>query len=189
MVIVAQQRRSSPPATLAMPSRSPTLITDLAAPAATEPAEDTAAVYGDAAYGAGEVLDRLDAAGIDIKTKVQPPTRPPGSSPRTASTSTSNSSRSPAPTGPPCRSARSTATSATPARPTSAAPAPLARSVGKFTESKTGRSITVGHHEAHLAAARTRQTDSGPWGSDDPRDALSPKSVGAIRHNPRRWPS
>ena len=58
------------------------LIADL-----TEPAADTidpsgpgepAVVYGDAAYGAGEILDRLDTAGIDAKTKVQAPNAPAG---------------------------------------------------------------------------------------------------------------
>jgi hypothetical protein len=42
----------------------------------TEPADDTAdqpAVYGDAAYGAGEFLDRLDEAGIEPNCKTQPP--------------------------------------------------------------------------------------------------------------------
>lgn len=50
------------------------LIADLTDPAATDPA----AVYGDAAYGAGEVLQHLATAGIDIKTKVQPPVAPTG---------------------------------------------------------------------------------------------------------------
>ncbi|MFG1953870.1 hypothetical protein [Micromonospora sp. NPDC048830] len=52
------------------------LIADLTGPTAA--ADDTAAVYGDAAYGDGEVLQRLDSAGIDAKTKVQPPDAPTG---------------------------------------------------------------------------------------------------------------
>src|SRR5664279_1819934 len=36
------------------------------------------AVYGDAAYGAGVLLERLEAAGADILTKVQPPVAPGG---------------------------------------------------------------------------------------------------------------
>ncbi|MGH3369771.1 MAG: transposase, partial [Nocardioidaceae bacterium] len=35
-------------------------------------------VYGDAAYGAGELLAGLEKAGADIKTKVQPPVAPGG---------------------------------------------------------------------------------------------------------------
>ena len=60
------------------------LIDDLLTPAAgepdetveTEPVRDGAerpAVYGDAAYGAGEFLDTLDEAGIDANCKTQPP--------------------------------------------------------------------------------------------------------------------
>ena len=40
--------------------------------------EDRPAVYGDAAYGAGKLLARLEAAGAQIFTKVQPPTAPDG---------------------------------------------------------------------------------------------------------------
>ncbi|WP_203759499.1 transposase, partial [Actinoplanes octamycinicus] len=60
---------------------APNLITDLtSAPADdcdTTPAGDPA-VYGDSAYGAGEVLALLHHAEIDIKTKVQAPVAPGG---------------------------------------------------------------------------------------------------------------
>jgi len=36
------------------------------------------AVYGDAAYGAGKLLETLEAAGAQISCKVQPPTAPAG---------------------------------------------------------------------------------------------------------------
>jgi Transposase DDE domain/Transposase domain (DUF772) len=42
------------------------------------------AVYGDAAYGAGVLLERLEAAGADIMTKVQPPVAPAGRFPKDA---------------------------------------------------------------------------------------------------------
>ncbi|MFD0518684.1 transposase [Paractinoplanes durhamensis] len=67
------------------------LITDLTDPPADTPGSTPAgdpAVYGDAAYGAGEVLERLHDARIDIKTKVQPRTRRPANTPRTSSPST-----------------------------------------------------------------------------------------------------
>lgn len=35
-------------------------------------------VYGDAAYGAGELLEHLDKAGADISCKVRPPLAPGG---------------------------------------------------------------------------------------------------------------
>jgi hypothetical protein len=37
------------------------------------PEEDPLSVYGDAAYGSGELLDDLERAGADVKCKVQPP--------------------------------------------------------------------------------------------------------------------
>ena len=40
--------------------------------------EETLGVYGDAAYGAGELLDTLEQAGADIYCKVQPPAAPAG---------------------------------------------------------------------------------------------------------------
>jgi hypothetical protein len=49
---------------------------DAAETVGTGPAEDAAAqpaVYGDAAYGAGEFLDTLDEAGIEANCKTQPP--------------------------------------------------------------------------------------------------------------------
>lgn len=48
---------------------------------ATE-AEAQAAVYGDAAYGAGELLARLDNAGVHNGLKVQPPSRVKGPVPQ-----------------------------------------------------------------------------------------------------------
>jgi hypothetical protein len=40
--------------------------------------EDPLAVYGDAAYGAGDLLARLEQAGASIHTKVRPPVAPGG---------------------------------------------------------------------------------------------------------------
>jgi hypothetical protein len=40
--------------------------------------DDRPAVYGDSAYGAGELLKYLDAAGVDAKVKVQAPVAPKG---------------------------------------------------------------------------------------------------------------
>lgn len=55
---------------------APNLISDLIDPPTADPGTAPGgdpAVYGDAAYGAGEVLHPLHDAGIDIKTKVQAP--------------------------------------------------------------------------------------------------------------------
>jgi hypothetical protein len=51
------------------------------------------------------------------------------------------------------------------------------------TDAKTGRSITIGHHEARLAAARTRQTDP-TWKAD--YRATRPKVERKIAHLMRR---
>jgi hypothetical protein len=51
------------------------------------------------------------------------------------------------------------------------------------TDAKTGRSITIGHHEARLAAARTRQTDPA-WRAD--YRATRPKVERKIAHLMRR---
>ncbi len=55
-------------------------------PAAAEAGEPPLAVYGDAAYGAGHLLERLENAAADVKTKVQPPVAPAGHFPKTAFT-------------------------------------------------------------------------------------------------------
>jgi hypothetical protein len=49
-----------------------------AAPESPAPSKDCPAVYGDSAYGAGPLLARLETAGAQIFTKVQPPTAPGG---------------------------------------------------------------------------------------------------------------
>ena len=51
------------------------------------------------------------------------------------------------------------------------------------TDSKTGRQITIGRHEAHLAAARTRQQDPA-WKAD--YRATRPKIERKIAHLMRR---
>ena len=48
------------------------------APEGADRGEDRPAVYGDAAYGTGKLLARLETAGAQIFTKVQPPTAPGG---------------------------------------------------------------------------------------------------------------
>jgi hypothetical protein len=62
------------------------LASELAVPDASDPPEDESpagpeeslAVYGDSAYGAGSVLDTLEQADAEIMCKVQPPVAPGG---------------------------------------------------------------------------------------------------------------
>jgi len=162
------------------------LITDLTdPPEAVEPAQDTTtvAVYGDAAYGAGEVLEQLEAAGIEAKTKVQPPNAPAGKFPKGRFDIDLEQQQVTCPNG-----------NTVPIRPVSG----HARHAGKAefgtacttcplraqcTESKTGRTITIGHHEARLAAARIRQRDPA-WQAD--YRATRPKVERKIAHLVRR---
>jgi hypothetical protein len=178
------------------------LINDLTDPAGTDPAGtdpagtepagtdpggdtggDTAAVYGDAAYGAGEVLQRLDNAGIDAKTKVQPPVAPAGKFTKDRFDIDLQQQQVTCPNG-----------TAVPIRPVK----DHSRHAGKAdfgvactvcplraqcTDSKTGRSITIGRHEARLVAARTRQQDPA-WKAD--YRATRPKVERKIAHLMRR---
>jgi hypothetical protein len=156
------------------------LIADLTDPTA---ATDTAAVYGDAAYGAGEVLQRLDSAGIDAKTKVQPPVAPTGKFTKDRFDINLRDATVTCPGGTtiPIRPVKGHARHAGKADfGTACATCPLR---GQCTDSKTGRSITIGHHEAHLTTARTRQQDPA-WQAD--YRATRPKVERKIAHLMRR---
>jgi hypothetical protein len=160
------------------------LITDLTDPAATGgPADDPAAVYGDAAYGAGDVLEHLDTAGIDIKTKVQPPNAPGGRFTKDRFTIDLDHRQVTCPhqvTVPirPVRGHRRHTGQADFGAACTGCPLRA-----RCTDAKTGRSITIGHHEARLAAARTRQTDPA-WQAD--YRATRPKVERKIAHLMRR---
>jgi hypothetical protein len=160
------------------------LIADLTDPtAATDPSGETAAVYGDAAYGAGEVLQRLDSTGIDAKTKVQPPVAPTGKFTKDRFDINLRDAVVTCPAG--------TTIAIRPVRdhPRHAGKADFGAACatcpirGQCTDSKTGRSITIGHHEAHLTAARTRQQDPA-WKAD--YRATRPKVERKIAHLMRR---
>jgi hypothetical protein len=167
-----------------------TLIADLTASPGTtgnqDSEEDTAqeeSVYGDCAYGAGEVLDRLHAAGIDIKTKVQAPNAPGGKFPKDRFQIDLHHQQVTCPNG-----------TTVPIRATNG----RARDVGRAdfgaacatcplrdqcTDSKTGRTVTISRYEAHLAAGRARQTDPA-WQAD--YRATRPKVERKIAHLMRR---
>lgn len=156
------------------------LIADLTDPAT---ATDPAAVYDDAAYGAGEVLLQLDTAGIDIKTKVQPPVAPTGKFTKDRFEVNLRDATVTCPNGPTVaiRPVKGHARHAGKADfGTTCTTCPLR---GQCTDSKTGRSITIGHHETHLTAARTRQQDPG-WQAD--YRATRPKIERKIAHLMRR---
>ncbi len=167
---------------------APDLIADLLkfgpdqAPTADATA-DTAAVYGDCAYGTGEMLDQLHSAGIDAKTKVQAPNAPAGKFTKDQFDIDLRAQQVTCPGGitTPIRPVRGHARHAGKADfGRACAHCPLR---AQCTDAKTGRHITIGHHEARLAAARTRQTDLA-WRAD--YRATRPKVERKIAHLMRR---
>ena len=136
-------------------------------------------VYGDAAYGAGEVLHLLHEAGAVSRCKVQPPVAPAGHFAKDV-----------------FRIDLEMATVTCPAGVTvplaphgdesiahfgdACATCPLAE---RCTTAKTGRTITVGPYEAQLTAARAQQAD--PAWQADYRDTR-PKVERKIGHLMRR---
>ena len=141
--------------------------------------EEPLTVYGDAAYGAGEVLDLLKEAGVESRCKVQLPVAPAGHFAKDAFTINLE-----------------TATVICPAGQT----APLVPHTGGFvarfgkacascplaqrcTSAKTGRTISVGPYEAQLTTARAQQADPA-WQAD--YRATRPKVERKIGHLMRR---
>lgn len=141
------------------------------------------AVYGDSAYGTGELLKHLDAAGVDAKVKVQAPAAPKGHFTKNAFTIDRDAGTVTCPAGltKPIRPIRGHDRHAAAARFGKAcASCPLA---AQCTTSKSGRIITMGHHETRLTAARTEQTDPD-WQAD--YRATRPKVERKIAHLMRR---
>lgn len=113
------------------------------------------AVYGDAAYGAGEFLERLDDADIEAKVKTQPPTNAAGRFTKDAFDIDLEGDTVTCPNGvvSPIRRDRSGGGTAT--FGAACAGCPLA---ARCTTSKAGRKVTVSRHEGLLARARADNT-------------------------------
>ncbi|WP_010693466.1 transposase, partial [Saccharopolyspora spinosa] len=124
--------------------------------------EDRAAVYGDAAYGAGELLERLDETDIHNGLKVQPPAAVKGHFPKDRFDIDLDAQTVTCPAGhtAPIRARERHAGAAS--FGAACAACPLA---AQCTTAKTGRTITVSAHEAALQAGRARQTDPA-WRAD-----------------------
>jgi IS5 family transposase len=139
------------------------------------------AVYGDAAYGSGELIGLLDSAGIFNGVKCQPPPAVTGCFPkdRFRIDLDGNTVTCPAGITVPIRPA--TGRHAGTARFGAACRAcPMA---ARCTRSRAGRTITIGPHEAGLAAARLSQQDPA-WRAD--YKATRPKVERKIGHLMRR---
>ena len=136
-------------------------------------------VYGDCAYGAGEVLDTLEQADAEIYTKTQPPTAPDRRFAKNKFTIDLDA-----------------ATVTCPAEHTVALTGSGRRRVAKFadlcagcpladqcTTSKRGRTIHVGAYERQLTRARERQQDPD-WTAE--YNATRPTVERKIAHLTRR---
>ena len=142
--------------------------------------QDRLAVYGDAAYGAGELLANLEKAGAEVKTKVQPPVAPGGrfAKDRFAIDLGLGTVSCPGEVTVKIRPAR--AGGGTAVFGTACADCPLA---ARCTTSTGGRTVTVSRYEAELARARAAQTDPA-WQAD--YKATRPKVERKIGHLMRR---
>jgi len=133
----------------------------LAGDLASDDADEPLSVYGDAAYGSGELLETLEAAGATIRIKVQPPVAPAG-----------RFSKADFSIDPETHSVTCPAGQVAPLRPLASgamarfgaacAACPLA---ARCTTDPRGRSIRVGPHEASLVRARTARHDPA-WLAD-----------------------
>ncbi len=137
-------------------------------------------VYGDAAYGAGALLEDLEQAGADIHTKVQPPTAPGGRFAKDRFDIDLKEGTVTCPgevTAPiwPAKDGGGTAFFGT-----ACAGCPLA---AQCTSSRAGRTIKIGPHEEQLARARARQKDP-TWQAE--YRATRPKVERKIGHLMRR---
>ncbi len=156
------------------------LATDLAGDA-TDPDQDAApagpplTVYGDAAYGAGELLETLDAAGAVSRCKVQPPSAPGGRCSKADFTVDLGARTVSCPAG-----RRATLQPhgrvAIVGFGAACAACPLA---ARCTTSTAGRTITVGPHEERLRRGRAAGRDPA-WLAD--YRATRPKIERKIAH-------
>jgi hypothetical protein len=136
-------------------------------------------VYGDSAYGSGELLSTLEDSGAQANCKVQPPVAPGGRFAKDAfQIDLENATVS-------CPAAHTVALRASRDGQLAqfgklCAGCPLAE---RCTSSKHGRTIQVGPHEQQLARARERQQDPA-WKAD--YKATRPKVERKISHLTRR---
>ena len=120
------------------------------------------AVYGDAAYGAGEFLERLDDADIEAKVKTQPATNAGGRFTKDAFDIDLEGDTVTCPSGVVAPIRRDSSGDGTASFGAACAGCPLA---AQCTTSKAGRKVTVGRHERLLARARADNTDPR-WRTD-----------------------
>ena len=153
----------------------------LAGPGAAGGGSGQAAVYGDAAYGSGELLERVEDAGIYSGIKVQPSPAVKDHFPKDRFTIDLDGQTVTCPAGVtmPIR-ARAGRHAGKAKFGAACRTCPLA---AQCTTAKGGRTITIGPHEARLAAARQAQASTA-WQAD--YKATRPKVERKIGHLMRR---
>lgn len=141
-----------------------------------------AGVYGDAAYGSGELLERVEDAGLHNGIKVQPPAAVKGHFPkdRFAIDLDAKTVTCPAGVTVPLRASGRDRHAGEARFGAACRTCPLA---AQCTTAQAGRTITIGPHEAQLAAARQAQA-SPAWQAD--YKATRPKVERKIGHLMRR---
>jgi hypothetical protein len=144
--------------------------------------KDQPAVYGDAAYGSGDLLEQLEDAGIHAGIKCQPPAAVKGCFPkdRFAIDLGGKTVTCPAGVTVPIRARDHERHAGTAMFGAACRTCPLA---AQCTTARGGRTITIGPHEALLAATRDRQQDPA-WKAD--YKATRPKVERKIGHLMRR---
>jgi hypothetical protein len=148
--------------------------------AAAEPGQDPAlAVYADAAYGSGELLETLETAAATIRIKVQPPVAPGGRFSKDAFRVDTAAGTVTCPAGVTVP-LRPIAGGAVATFGVACVACPLA---ARCTSARDGRRISVGPHEAQLVRARAAGRD--PAWQDDYR-ATRPRVERRIAHLMRR---
>lgn len=161
------------------PEPSAATDTDPPADSEREPSEEPLSVYGDSAYGAGELVNKLEDAGAEVYCKVQPPVAPGGRFSKDAFTIDLEGGTVTCPAGQ-TTSLRPLGDGRIAKFAGACAGCPLA---AQCTTAKEGRTIYVGPYEQQLARARARQTDTA-WKAD--YTATRPKVERKISHLMRR---
>jgi len=153
---------------------------EVAEPASRSETVSQATVYGDAAYGKGEVLEDLHAAGIEAKIKVQPPVNSGGRYSKDAFDIGLDTQTVTCPNGVTATIERDARGDGSARFGAACASCPLA---AQCTTAAGGRTVTVSRHEEHLARARAGSADP-VWQAD--YRATRPKVERKIAHLMRR---
>jgi IS5 family transposase len=153
--------------------------TDAVADAGEEP-QERLAVYGDAAYGSGQLLAEFEAAGVEIMCKVQPASAPGGRFTKDEFAIDLAAGTVTCPGQHTTRIRPASAGGGTAVFGSVCASCPLA---ARCTSSSAGRTISIGAYEAELARARATQTDPA-WRTE--YRATRPKVERKLGHLMRR---